>query len=183
MQDTSILAGVDYYFITYIYTQEKLGTEMNSIIYKTVAAAAFLSFFTLSSIAFAGEEHDHEESAKNLEKKLVAPCCFRQPVATHLSGAATAAKINIRRLLNEGKSEEEIIDEYVAEYGERILAAPRTEGFGITAYLLPIVALLLATTVIVMRGMNKKPVLIEFKSSVKPGSDYDDRLDDELKGF
>ena len=101
----------------------------------------------------------------------------------HVSIAATEVKINIRKLLKEGKSEDEIIDEYVAEYGERILAAPRTEGFGITAYLLPIVALLLATTVFVWRGTIKKPVLIEFKSSVKPGSDYDDRLDEELKGF
>ncbi len=177
------MALTDYYFNTYIYTQGKLGIEMNSIIYKTVAATAFLSFFTLSSIASAGEEHDYEKSAKNLEQKLVAPCCFRQPVAYHESGASTEVKLRIRELLSEGKSEDEIIDEYVAEYGERILSAPRTEGFGITAYLFPIVALLLATTVIVMRGMNKKPVLIEFKSSVKPGSDYDDRLDDELKGF
>ena len=176
------MALTDYYFIVYIYMQEKLGNKMNLNFYRPVAAA-FLSFFILSSIALAGEEYDRVKSAKNLEQMLVAPCCFRQPVVTHLSGAATAAKINIRRLLDEGKSEEEIIDEYVAEYGERILAAPRTEGFGITAYLLPIVALLLATTVIVMRGMKKKPVLIEFKSSVKSGSDYDDRLDDELRDY
>ena len=156
---------------------------MNSNFYKTLLAASFLSIFSLSSFALAGDEPDHEESAKNIERMLIAPCCFRQPLAMHVSIAATEVKINIRKLLKEGKSEEEIIDEYVAEYGERILAAPRTEGFGLTAYLLPIVALLLTTTVIVLRGARNKPVLIEFKSSVEPGSDYDDRLDDELRNF
>ena len=114
---------------------------------------------------------------------LVAPCCYRQPVAYHDSGASTEVKLRIRELLSEGKSEEEILDEYVAKYGERILSAPRAEGFGLAAYILPIVAILLATTVIVLRGTKKKPVLIEFKSSAKPGSDYDDRLDQELKDY
>ena len=176
------MIGEVYYFVYNIGTQRKLGNKMNVNFYNTVAAA-FLSFFVLGSLALAAEKPDHEKSAKNLEKMLIAPCCFSQPVAIHISGAATEVKINIRRLLIEGKSEDEIIDDYVAEYGERILSAPRTEGFGITAYLLPVVALLLATTVIVMRGARKKPVLIEFRSSVKPGSDYDDRLDEELRDF
>ena len=156
---------------------------MNINLYKTFLAAAVLSFFAFSSNALAGEAHEHEESAKNLEKMLVAPCCYRQPVAYHDSGASTEVKLRIRELLSEGKSEEEILDEYVAKYGERILSAPRAEGFGSAAYILPIVAILLATTVIVLRGTKKKPVLIEFKSSAKPGSDYDDRLDQELKDY
>jgi len=152
--------------------------------YESLVAAFVLSFFLVSANASEGKDiRDHEKSAKNLEKMIIAPCCFKYPVAYHISGASTNVKLRIRELLEEGKSEEEIIDEYVAEYGERILSAPRAEGFGLAAYLLPVIAILLATTVIVFRGMKNKPILIEFKSSVKPGSDYDDRLDEELKDF
>ena len=40
-----------------------------------------------------------------------------------------------------GMSREEILDHFVARYGERILATPRPEGFNRLVYVLPWVAL------------------------------------------
>ncbi len=42
-----------------------------------------------------------------------------------------------------GKSRDEILNYYVARYGERILATPRAKGFNVLAYVLPWAALLL----------------------------------------
>ncbi len=52
-------------------------------------------------------------------------------------------KQEIRKLLEEGKTEQEIKDYYVSQYGKRILAEPEMEGFGIAAYLGPWVFILI----------------------------------------
>lgn len=44
-------------------------------------------------------------------------------------------------LVEEGKSAEEILDAFVAEYGEMVLMAPRKEGFNIVGYVLPGIAI------------------------------------------
>jgi cytochrome c-type biogenesis protein CcmH len=46
-------------------------------------------------------------------------------------------RAEIRRMLADGKTEREILDFYVAEYGEQILALPEAQGFNLLAYLLP----------------------------------------------
>ena len=60
-----------------------------------------------------------EREAKLLEAKLMAPCCWAQQVSLHQSPAADEIKQNIRRLLAEGKTSQQILDTYVAEYGDR----------------------------------------------------------------
>ncbi|GIM44880.1 hypothetical protein DNHGIG_04290 [Collibacillus ludicampi] len=50
----------------------------------------------------------------------------------------------IARMLQEGKSKEEIIRFYVERYGDRVLASPQKKGFMLSAWVLPIVVILLA---------------------------------------
>jgi cytochrome c-type biogenesis protein CcmH len=57
---------------------------------------------------------------------------------------AQRQKAFIARLIAAGKSESQIKDALVAEYGEAVLALPRGSGFNLSAYLVPIVAFLLA---------------------------------------
>jgi cytochrome c-type biogenesis protein CcmH len=46
-------------------------------------------------------------------------------------------------MVAEGKSRGEILDYYVAKYGERILAAPRARGVNVLVYAAPFAALIL----------------------------------------
>ncbi|MBI2504502.1 MAG: cytochrome c-type biogenesis protein CcmH [Candidatus Latescibacteria bacterium] len=78
-----------------------------------------------------------EEQARELERQLIAPCCWRQPVADHLSGEADRMRGEISALLQEGKSQEEVLNFYVAQYGQAILAKPPYRGFNLLAYVLP----------------------------------------------
>jgi cytochrome c-type biogenesis protein CcmH/NrfF len=78
-----------------------------------------------------------EVLAKQLEGKLIAPCCFSQTVADHYSDAAAHIKQQIRQFLAQGHTEEQILDSYVRVYGERILSEPRARGFNLLAYLAP----------------------------------------------
>ena len=51
-----------------------------------------------------------EREAKQLEARLMAPCCWAQQVSLHQSPAADEIKQNIRRMLAEGKTSEQILD-------------------------------------------------------------------------
>ncbi|UCD38229.1 MAG: cytochrome c-type biogenesis protein CcmH [Fidelibacterota bacterium] len=78
-----------------------------------------------------------------LEYEIMAPCCYGGPVGDHDSDAAKQVKVQIARLLAEGKTKEEILDMYVAIYGEQILARPRAQGFNLLAYIMPPLILLI----------------------------------------
>ncbi len=90
--------------------------------------------------ATAGEGKDALQ--RELEYEIMAPCCYGSPVGDHDSEAARQVKARIAGLLEEGKTKEEIIDLFVAEYGERILARPRARGFNLLAYIMPPLILL-----------------------------------------
>lgn len=50
----------------------------------------------------------------------------------------------IRRLIAQGLTKDEIKDELVAEYGEEVLAAPASKGFDLAAWVLPGLGMLVA---------------------------------------
>ena len=61
---------------------------------------------------------------ERLTHELIAPCCWRQPIAIHRSQEALQMLDEVEKLVVEGRSEEEIRNIYVARYGPRILADP-----------------------------------------------------------
>ena len=83
-----------------------------------------------------------EALQRQLEYEIMAPCCYGSSVGDHDSEAARQVKAQIARLLAEGKTKGEILDLFVAEYGERILARPRARGFNLLAYIMPPLILL-----------------------------------------
>jgi len=78
-----------------------------------------------------------EKQAKAIEAMLIAPCCWQQQVSLHQSAAADEIKLTVRRLLADGKTQQQILDQYVAEYGDRILAEPPARGFSAALYVAP----------------------------------------------
>ena len=57
---------------------------------------------------------------------------------------ANAERDYIRRLINQGKTKDEIKDALVAQYGENVLAIPGDEGFDLAAWLVPAIAFITA---------------------------------------
>ncbi len=62
-----------------------------------------------------------------LEKSLLAPCCYKEPIARHQSDVSTKMKLEIARWVDEGKSDAEILNIYRARYGDRVVTAPEKE--------------------------------------------------------
>jgi len=80
------------------------------------------------SAAFALEEHtlNAEQMGRydRLTHELIAPCCWREPIAIHRSQEALQMLDEVEKLVAEGRSEQEIKNIYIARYGPRILADP-----------------------------------------------------------
>ncbi|MCL2878444.1 MAG: cytochrome c-type biogenesis protein CcmH [Acidobacteria bacterium] len=81
--------------------------------------------------------------ARDIENNLIAPCCWVQPISEHPSEVSDMMRAEVREMIAEGKSRSEILDYYVARYGERILAAPPARGINVLAYAAPFAALIL----------------------------------------
>ena len=67
-------------------------------------------------------------------------------------GCSTHEEVNgvIASLIAQGKTEPEILDALTARYGKKILAAPPTTGFHLTAWVLPGVGLIFGLVVVVL---------------------------------
>lgn len=81
----------------------------------------------------------------DVEAQLMCDTC-NVPLAIAESTRADQERAQIRRLIAQGKSRQQILDIFVAEYGPNVLAKP-TGGTGATAvWAVPVAVLLLALT-------------------------------------
>ena len=88
-------------------------------------------------------------SLTEIEKQVMCPVCGTLLQLAE-SPQAQREKAFIQRLIAEGKTEDEIKDALVAEYGEEVLALPEGSGFSLSAYLVPIVAFVVAAVALAL---------------------------------
>jgi cytochrome c-type biogenesis protein CcmH len=126
-----------------------------------------------------------EREARQIETMLIAPCCWLQQVSQHQSQASDEVKQEIRVLLASGKTRQEVLDTFVAQYGPRILAEPPAKGFGRLLYVvLPLAFVLSAAAVVVFvrRASAGRSLSTVAAEDIPPEDDgYAARLDDELR--
>lgn len=83
-----------------------------------------------------------------VEDSLLSPCCYGGPVSTHMSDIAAQMRREITDMIVEGKSDKEIREFYVAQYGPQILAEP--EGTKrIVLYALPVSSTLVGGALVI----------------------------------
>ena len=82
-------------------------------------------------------------SLTEIEKEVMCPVCGTLLQLAE-SPQAQRERVFIKRLIAEGKTEQEVKDALVAEYGDEVLALPPDSGFSLSAYLVPIIAFLVA---------------------------------------
>jgi cytochrome c-type biogenesis protein CcmH len=138
----------------------------------------------LTAAVAAPDQAAIERQAKELEAKLIAPCCWSQQVSVHQSPASDEIKTAVRRMLAEGKTPEQILDSYVAEYGDRILAEPPARGFNAALYVAPwiFLAASVGLVVVVIKRLRASGVTEPVKATPAPVSDDEtERIDEELR--
>ena len=100
-----------------------------------------------------------EELAAEIESELKCPVCRSQSVRTSRSFMAEDMSRQVRRMVAEGNSKEEIREYFVSRYGDYIILAPRKEGFAWTVWLLPFALVLggAATIFALTRRWKSRP--------------------------
>jgi cytochrome c-type biogenesis protein CcmH len=83
----------------------------------------------LEPLTARGAEPDGK--THQIEARFVAPCCWRENLAVHNSPIAAELRTEIAARVAAGQTEPQIVDYYVARFGERILREPRGVRFQI----------------------------------------------------
>tara|TARA_Y100000782_G_scaffold114998_1_gene154057 strand:+ start:2781 stop:3197 length:417 start_codon:yes stop_codon:yes gene_type:complete len=119
-----------------------------------------------------------QDVAMNIKKSLMSPCCWAGTV--YDLDHNPEMEEQIKTFIDQGKSEQEIINHYVDLYGERILAIPIAKGFNIMVWVAPIIVGLLAIGILIiyLKSPQTEPESVIFTSSDIP---FDDEIERELK--
>jgi len=80
-----------------------------------------------------------QEREKRLQGRLVASCCWSEPISIHRSEAAAEMRAQLHAMLAEGRSDEQILEAFTAQYGQRVLIEPEG-GLGVATYAMPALA-------------------------------------------
>jgi cytochrome c-type biogenesis protein CcmH len=131
--------------------------------------------------ALGADDAQIDKKAREIEDNLIAPCCWTQPVSEHYSEVAEKIRKEVHEMVAAGRSRDEILDYFVAQYGERILAAPRAKGFNGLVYILPWLALVLgAWLLIILLKKLRAPVPASAPAPL-PDARYTSEVEKEMK--
>ena len=87
-------------------------------------------------------------SLPDIEDEVMCPVCGTPLAVAEQAPQAQRERAFIRAAIARCESKQQIKDRLVAQFGPRILAVPAKQGFSLTAWLVPILALLVATLVL-----------------------------------
>jgi cytochrome c-type biogenesis protein CcmH len=129
---------------------------------------------------------EQRASLTEIEKQVMCPVCGTLLQLAE-SPQAQREKAFIRRLIAAGKSEDQIKDALVAEYGNEVLALPQGSGFSLSAYVVPIVAFVVAAIALALGVMRWRQAGNgkgeEGAPEVGPQGEDADRLDADLARY
>jgi len=124
---------------------------------------------------------DTDKLVIELEKSLMAPCCYGGTVYDH---GHPEMEAEIKALVEAGKTKQEILDLYKERYGERILAVPVAKGFNLMAWVAPVIIAVIGFLIVglYLRTTRKTlpPTSTEPKGKNVP---YNDEIEKELKAM
>jgi cytochrome c-type biogenesis protein CcmH len=97
---------------------------------------------------------DNDAAIQAIEKRLKCSCGCGLDIYTCRTTDFTctyspALHKEVVRLVDQGKSDQQIIDEFVAQYGEAVLMAPPRRGFNLAGYFVPSIAIVVAAVFLV----------------------------------
>jgi cytochrome c-type biogenesis protein CcmH/NrfF len=117
-----------------------------------VALALFLAAVTLTPLTpvACAAAVAPKTSVTEIEGEVMCPICGTLLELSD-SPQAQREKVYVAKLVAAGKSKAEIKDALVAQYGRSVLAQPKASGFDLTAYLVPLIAIVVA---IVLLGFS-----------------------------
>jgi cytochrome c-type biogenesis protein CcmH/NrfF len=100
-------------------------------------------------LAPAASAAQPQTSLSEISAEVMCPVCGTLLELAE-SPQAQREKAFVQRLVDQGKTKDEIKDALVAEYGDAVLALPQGSGFSLSAYLVPIIAFVVAAVALAL---------------------------------
>jgi cytochrome c-type biogenesis protein CcmH len=131
----------------------------------------------------AAQQEDINRRYKEACDKLVCQCgCNEQLSVCSMQNcsSATPMRAEVRERLQKGETVDQIVESFVQRIGPKVLSAPTTKGFDLTAWVMPFITLCLGIIVvgwIVVRMARPAPAAAEGPVPVDP------RVEKELREF
>lgn len=99
-----------------------------------------------------------DDEVNAVAKKLYCPVCPNTPLDVCETQACKDWRAQIRDQLASGWNEQQIMDYFVQQYGERVLGEPQRSGFTSMVWVLPLIAVLLGLLIVwqVLRSWRLK---------------------------
>jgi cytochrome c-type biogenesis protein CcmH len=141
-----------------------------------------LCFWTAA--APTGTPPDISREYKEACDRLVCQCGCNEQLsvcAMQNCSSATPMRAEIRERLQKGDTVDQIVDSFVARYGKKVLSAPTTKGFDLSAWIVPFAILCLGLVVVVWVAVRMARPTAEMVEQ-EPRA-VDPRVEQELKEF
>lgn len=118
---------------------------------------------------------DYDERIKSIEQRLACTCgCTLDIFTCRTTDFTCTYSPQLHRevvdLDRAGNTAQEILDAFVAKYGEKALMAPKPEGFNLWGYLLPGSAILLAGGALAAFISRRKVAVAQAEAAPAPAS-------------
>lgn len=127
--------------------QEKSSRSVLSVV--LALAVVLLLGFALAVASRAGSAPSEDERVAELSSQVRCPTCRGLSAQESSAPAAAAVRNEIGRLVDEGKSDDEVLSYFVARYGDSALMEPPSDGAGLYVWALPLAVLAVGITVLV----------------------------------
>ena len=99
-----------------------------------------------------------DDDVLRVAKNLYCPVCPNTPLDVCETKACEDWRAQIRDQLSEGWTDQQIIDYFVAQFGERVLAEPQRKGFTSLVWFLPLIVVLVGLGIVyeILRNWRKQ---------------------------
>ena len=122
-----------------------------------------------------------DDDVNRVARQLYCPVCENIPLDVCPTQACAQWRATIREKLVAGWTDQQVLDYFSAQYGERVLARPTAKGLTALIWLIPPI-LILAGGVIVYRFLrSSRPKAQPAPVPAAPADEYAQRLEQELR--
>jgi cytochrome c-type biogenesis protein CcmH len=146
-------------------------------------AAILAALLSIAAPTFAATP---KTSLTDIEDEVMCPICGTLLELSE-SPQGKREKVFIAGLIAKGKTKAQIEDALVAQYGKEVLALPRGSGFDLSAYLVPVIAFVIAAVALVVGVLrwrrDTKPPGSGPPAESGPTGESAERLDADLARY
>ncbi len=128
-------------------------------------------------------------SVDDITRELMCQCGCTMVVNTCDCGTADQMRTLVKQKIDEGQTKDQIIGYFVDQYGETVLSAPTKQGFNLTAWIFPFVAIAAGAGIVyfvLSRWVMKAKPTEETALALQPAEvtdEYEERFRREMESF